>query len=75
MAKTQLGYLQRQMVSFMRKNIELYGPVISSAFHIHDDAGSRRVATSLEKRDIIYVDRAYEMWVVRPNLDHPVFNQ
>jgi hypothetical protein len=69
-----LGYLQRQMVSFMRHNIELYGPAISNAFHIQSDSVSKRVAASLEKRDIIQVDRAYEMWLVRPNLDHPVFN-
>jgi hypothetical protein len=63
------------MVSFMRKNIRIYGPAISHAFCIHSDAASRRIASSLEKRDIIYIDRAYEMWEVRPNLDHPVFNQ
>jgi hypothetical protein len=70
---TQLGYLQKQMVNFMIKSIELYGPAISRAFHIDSDADSRRVATSLEKRDIIQIDRAYEMWLVRPNLDHPIF--
>jgi hypothetical protein len=75
MTNTRLGYLQKQMVSFMRKSIDLYGPAISRAFHIHSDAESRRIASSLEKRDIIYIDRAYEMWLVRPNLDHPVFNQ
>ncbi len=75
MTNTRLGYLQKQMVSFMRKNISLYGPAISHAFCIHSDAASRRIASSLEKRDIIYIDRAYEMWEVRPNLDHPVFNQ
>jgi len=69
-----LGYLQKQMVSFMRRNIELYGPAISNAFHIQSDAVSKRVATSLEKRDIIQVDRAYEMWLIRPNLEHPIFN-
>lgn len=69
----QLGYLQKQMVGFMKKHIELYGPAIAQAFHIDSDADSRRVADSLEKRDIIQIDRAYEMWLVRPNLDHPVF--
>ena len=68
------GYLQKQMISFMRKSIEIYGPGIAQAFHIHSDPDSRRIATSLEKRDVIYIDRAYEMWLVRPNLDHPVFN-
>lgn len=68
------GYLQRQMIAFMRKSIELYGPGICRAFHIQSDKDSRRVAESLEKRDVIYIDRAYEMWLVRPNLDHPVFN-
>ncbi len=75
MTKAPLGYLQKQMISFMRKYINLYGPAISHAFCVHDDAASRRIASSLEKRDIIYIDRAYEMWSVRPNLDHPVFNQ
>lgn len=68
------GYLQKQMINFMRRSINLYGPAIVHAFHIHTDAESRRVATSLEKRGIIYIDRAYEMWLVRPNLDHYVFN-
>ena len=69
-----LGYLQKQMVNFMRRHIALYGPAISRAFHIDSDRVSRNVALSLEKRDIIYIDKAYEMWLVRPNLDHPVFN-
>ncbi len=73
MTCTQLGYLQRQMVSFMRRSISLYGPGISRAFSIHADADSRRIAASLEKRGIVYLDRAYEMWTVVPNLDHPVF--
>lgn len=74
MTNTQLGYLQRQMVNFMRRSITLYGPGISRAFSIQTDADSRRVANSLEKRGIVHLDRAYEMWTVVPNLDHPVFS-
>lgn len=59
----------------MKRQIELYGPGISRAFHIHTDSDSRRIATSLERRGIIWVDRAYEMWMVVPNLDHPVFSE
>ena len=69
-----LGYLQKQMVSFMKRQINLYGPGISRAFSIDTDSDSRRVATSHERRGIIWVDRAYEMWTVVPNLDHPVFS-
>lgn len=74
MTNTNLGYLQRQMVNFMQRSMALYGPGISKAFSIHTDADSRRVANSLEKRGIVHLDRACEMWTVVPNLDHPVFN-
>lgn len=73
--KTQpFGYLQRQMIGFMRQQIELYGFAIDRAFHIQCDRDSRRVASSLELRGVIRVDRAYDMWLVRPNYEHPMFS-
>jgi hypothetical protein len=47
MTNTRLGYLQKQMVSFMRKSIDLYGPAISRAFHIHSDAESILIGSFL----------------------------
>jgi hypothetical protein len=69
-----LGYLQRQMVSFIRRNLPLYEHTHCKAFSISTDTVSRRVATSLEKRDIVAIDRAFERWMIYPNPQHKVFN-
>jgi hypothetical protein len=74
MSTRPLGYLQRQMVSYIRSNLNLYRHTHCKAFSIDTDSLSRRVATSLERRDIIAIDRAFERWMIYPNPDHNVFN-
>ena len=69
-----LGYLQRQMVNFIRRNLPLYEHTHCKAFSIDTDSLSRRIATSLERRNILTIDRAFERWMIYPNAKHQIFN-
>lgn len=52
-----LGAYQRDMIDSILSG--------GNRCHIQRDPVSRRVASSLEARGIIKVDRAYECWIVR----------
>jgi hypothetical protein len=67
-----LGYLQRQMINFMRKHKNLAS--CHWFFHLHDDRESQRIANSLERRGIICIDKSYTMWLIKPNYAHVAFN-
>jgi hypothetical protein len=68
------GYLQRQMIAYIKRSYELDLVRWAKAFHIDTSSETRRVAESLERRGVVAIDRAYDCWVIRPNYDHYVFN-
>ena len=68
------GYLQKQMIAYIKRSYELDLGRWAKAFHIDTSAETRRVAESLERRGVVAIDRAYDCWVIRPNYDHYVFN-
>jgi hypothetical protein len=68
------GYLQKQMITYIKRSYELDLVRWCKSFDIDEDAETRRIAESLERRGVVAIDRAYDRWVIRPNYDHYVFN-
>lgn len=58
-----LGYYQKHMLNFLKKMYALHNE--NRMHSISREREMRRVATSLEKRGLVIVNRDFECWTVR----------